>query len=74
MPRYSIDLKLRFDCVAARNDAFEARCQNLPGVNAGGATQDAALRAGSSLALRVMAELVAKGDPRWRPRLETPDA
>ena len=65
MPSYSIDLKLRFDCGPAGKEVSEARCQNLPGVNARGATQDAALRAGASLAMRVIAELIAKGDSHW---------
>jgi hypothetical protein len=37
----------------------------VPGASARGATQDAAVRAAAAFALRVIAELIAKGDRCW---------
>jgi len=67
MPSYLMDLSLRFEAHSAGADeeAWSARCTTVPDANARGATQEAAVRAAASLALRVIAELIAKGDRRW---------
>jgi hypothetical protein len=65
MPSCSMDLALRFDYRPAGKEGWEAPGQAVPGVSAFGATHDAALRASSTVALRAIAELIAKGDRVW---------
>jgi hypothetical protein len=54
-----------FDCDREGAETWVAVRRTVLGISALGATSGAALREATSVVLRVMAELVAKGDRAW---------
>ena len=62
---YTADFVVEFECRREAEGTWTAECRTLPGVKSGAATEQEALRKTASVALRAVADLVAKGDPHW---------
>jgi predicted RNase H-like HicB family nuclease len=59
------EFTLELECHRSPDGRWTAECMTLPGVWAAGATEEVALRKAVAVGLRVIAEMVAKGDPHW---------
>lgn len=62
---YAADFVIELGSRREADGTWMAECAALPGVKSGAPTEQEALRNTASMALRAIAELVAKGDPHW---------